>query len=327
MTTTKKSGKGKDATVTTTVTSKSGRSSKRPRSRAGGNRNEAASESMVLSNHFRMLADPCTATLAESAYRGRAGQTSRWSAVTTYNVAGDTAFFCGVNPAAMSGFAGTFANSATLFAPVYSLAMPGQAFLLANADSWRAIGACIDVDYVGTELNRSGVIYGGILPSTALPAGVATSVDLTKVLLSNEVRTPDRQISQLWFPGVDNELPGDTGVTQYEAGRNSFCVLAEGLPPGVQLRLRFTFIIEWFPKISTGLSMPTAVAGTNPTAAYEKLHTMGKEEPAFTHSFTSGIRHRVNQYAAAGGRMLVDGAVGLAMGQMYTGRDRRRIRN
>lgn len=249
----------------------------------------------VLENHWRMLHDPCFATLAESAYRGRAGIVSRFTSVNTFTAGGFTAAAFVYNPAAASSAQFAVAASGTAATPSYDQVMPGQPYLLATAESWRVIALCVDIDYVGTELNRSGMVYGGVVPANTIPAGVATSVDQIKVLLSNATRTPDRELSQLWFPGVGNEEYADLAV--YDNTFNSLALCFENMPSGLQVRIRVTTIYEWLPKVNTGIIMPSPVNGSNPPAAYEKLFEKAKATPGFVNSFRQGASDTMNRAA------------------------------
>lgn len=265
---------------------------------------------MVLANHFRMIRDPCNATLSESAYPGRAGLTSRFTGINTYTAGADTAFLGLYNPAAFSLAYATLANSATSVAPVYGTPLVGQSYLLTNADSWRVVGFCLDIEYIGTELQRSGVIYGGILPGDAITAGTPTTVDTVKVLLPQETRTPDRPLQLFWFPGVDDQKYHDlVGISDTY---NMVCLCMENMPAGVQVRVRHTTIVEWLPKTVLGMSMPSPVGGSNPPAAYERLHDAARQSPGFVNSLAAGAYDRAQAYAYGIGQRGVDGIVGAA---------------
>lgn len=265
--------------------------------------------SSVLENHWRMLHDPCYATLAESAYRGRAGIVSRFTGVNTYTAGAFTAAAFVFNPAATAGTQFAVAASNTPATPVYDQVMPGQAYLFTTAETWRVIGMCVDIDYVGTELNRSGMIYGGIVPANQVAAGVATTVDQIKVLLSNTTRTPDREIAQMWFPGVGNEnyIGESTGVS-FQDANNSLVLCFENMPTGLQVRLRVTTIYEWLPRVNTGIIMPSPVTGNNPPAAYEKLFEKARATPGFIDSFRQGASDTMNRAAYYAGSAGVNAA-------------------
>lgn len=287
----------------------------------------ASAMSVVAHNHYRMLRDPCHATLGESAYPGRAGLTSRFTGITTYSGGTDTAFYASYAMSALAQASGTAASSATSFIPVYGIGLPGQSYMIANADSYRVIGACISMEYTGTELNRSGIIYGGVLPASTIPAGVATSIDALKVLLSSETRTPDTRTLEInWFPGTNDSEYVKTTDAVYTDSHNNVTIAMESMPAGVQMKVRVTVIIEWLPKISLGMSMPSPVAGTNPPAFYEALHTKASQDASFSDAFGTGAADRGRQYAYYAGQRMVDATAGVAMSMLARG-GRRAIRN
>lgn len=266
----------------------------------------------VLRNHWEMIADPCFATLAESAYRGRSGIVSRFTQLSTYNTGVSTGLVAVFNPAAGSGNVTGFTDSTIpTAAVVYNYALPGQAFLLANSEGSRVIGACLDIDYLGTELNRSGMFYGGVVLGDSVPAGVGITPDSYKQLLPNQCRTPDRQVTQLWFPGVGNEGYGNVGAssTAFTSEYNSLGFIAEGLPAGIQIRIRLTTVVEWLPLQGVGVAMPSPTSGYNPVGAYERLHDAAAKTTAFTHSFAAGASEKATAYARKAGETLVDVAV------------------
>lgn len=283
--------------------------------------------STVAANHWRMVSDPCGAPLAESAYPGRSGITSRFTGVFTYAGGTETAFLANYNFAALAAAINPLLASTTSVTQSYNVVLPGQTFLNANAAAFRTIGACVSIQYVGTELNRAGTIYGGVLTANSIPAGIATTVDACKVLLPNETRTPGERILDLkWFPGyAEMEYDVSSGSDNFNNDHNALCVAAAGMTAGLGLVIRVTTIVEWLPKLTLGMSMPSPVAGTNPPAFYEALHEQASRSGIFTAAFqAAGMR--ANQYAAYAGQRMVDASVSAAVGYLSQGA-RRRIRN
>lgn len=298
--------KGRKSTKTVTT---SGKGPRRGGSRAG----KPEPTFNALTGHFQMLADPCNSTLAESAYRGQSGIPSRFTRSWTASGSADTAYFYQVNPADISAMTFSLANSAAAFTPVTNTLGAGRTFLTNNASSWRVIGYCLDVDYIGTELNRSGKLYTGIIPSSNIPAGVATAVDTLKVLFTNNTRTPDKPLQSKWFPGVTNEDYASAGNSTFINSNNSVCFLAENMPAGVSLSFKETIVLEWIPQPGLGFVTPNALSGTNPIATVERLHQAAKSSPSFVHSFTDAASHELVRYGKVAGRYAVSaGMQGLA---------------
>jgi hypothetical protein len=270
------------------------------------------SGSSVLNNHWNMLRDPCSSAIGESAYRGAAGIPSRFTRTFAVNAPGSTAFYYVGNPAALAATNNPVATSATAFTPVYNQAGAGQTFIAANASAVRVIGYCLTVDYLGTELNRSGKLYTGCVPSKFVTGGVATTIDAIKSTLSDCTRTPDHSLESKWFPGVQNEeyaLYSDIEMV-FSSGNNSLVVLAENMPDGVQLEIKETIIVEWQPLTGLGFVAAPAVGGTNPVAAVERLHGLAHNDPSFFAAFRTGASTAASKYAHAAGRGFVDLAAG-----------------
>lgn len=322
-TTTRGKGKGAKTTVKTTKSSTGTQTTRKGRSR-GGNKRRAPTMAggFIASQHWNMVRDPCHANLGESAYPGRAGLTNRFKSVTTYTTGTDTSILMSYNPASLAGAVNSAANSSTVVNPAYTVHMPGQLHLLANADSWRPIGCCLDIEYIGTELNRSGAIYGGVLPASNLPAGFNTTVDLVKTLLTGESRTPDHSLQLNWFPGTgDMDYSKSTDPT-FADTHNNLTVCAEGLPAGLSLKVTVTVIVEWLPNVALGMTMPPPTAGTNPPAFYEHLHEKAAQSGAFN-AFVTGAGQRGRAYAYYAGQRMVDATAGVAMASMYRSRNAR----
>lgn len=265
----------------------------------------------VLAKHWGMLVNPCEATLGESAYRGAAGIPSRFTRTQTISVDGAASFTYIANPAALSYFQTAVLSSATPIVPVYASPMAGNTFVTANSFAFRIIGFCLSVEYVGSELNRSGKLYTGVLPAQTITGGVATTADAIKSILTSSCRTPDAELESLWFPGVGNEEYSSGLVAEevYGNGHNSLVFIAENMPDGIQIQIRETVIVEWQPRTGQGFTASSPAGGSNPVSAYEKLHRAAHAEGAFG-GFRQGMATRASQYAHSVGSGFVDLAAG-----------------
>lgn len=306
-------GKGKTKTVRTTKTASTqarngSKNRQGKKTKMGGNYDQ-----MVLRSHLNMLVDPCNASLNQSAYAGRAGITNRFSAISSYTAGGDSSAIGLFSPAALTFSFNTAAGPGVTVTPVFNQALAGNAFIAANSDAMRVIGFCLNISYLGTELDRKGAIYGGNLPSSAIPAGSGVNVDTAKVLLTSEARTPDRELELRWFPGVqDAEYNKWTDPDVFKDTHNTLVLCMENLPAGLQVRIRHTVIVEWLPKLSIGMSMTSPVGGSNPPAAYEHLHAAVRDTPGFVNAFTDGMHSQASKVANAAGQYAVNVAVGAA---------------
>jgi hypothetical protein len=269
---------------------------------------------VTLINHWKMLSDPCNAFLTESAYRGQAGMTARFARTFTLSGGSTTNYVYIANPQACATDSAGVLTPSTSYTPTYGGSFAGAAFLTANASAFRVIGFCLEIDYIGTELDRQGKVYTGVLPASQFIAGVPTTIDQMKLLLPNSTRTPDGSLESKWFPGVENEEfnAGNSGAGAFSNGRNGLVFIAENMPNGIQLVLTETVIYEWLPYSGTGFIMPSAVGGHNPAAAYERLHAAANADPSFAKSFSMGFGHSLKSAAHEAGQRM--GAAAWSLG-------------
>lgn len=249
-------------------------------------------DDMVLRQHWAMASDPCGAVLAQSAYRGQAGITSRFTQSITLNSGTNTNFLYAANPAALASTYSTVPTTSGGNVYVYGTGIAGQSFVAANASTCRIVGFCVSVEYLGSELARSGKLYTGIVPTDTIAGGATYSVDNVKTILVDSCRTPDHQLEAKWFPGVHNEEYSQfdsLGETFIDAN-NMLIICGESLPPGCQILLRETVIVEWLPKVGLGYTAPVGVGGSNPVAAFERLHAMASKDPSFFAAFRHGAQ-------------------------------------
>jgi hypothetical protein len=263
----------------------------------------------VLAGHWDMVSNPCFSDLAESAYRGQSGFTQRFTSVRTYTTGTDTAFLALYSPAGAAMSFKSGAADTTVFTPVFDIATTGQTFLAATASQWRCIGFCVDIEYVGTELARAGVIGSGTYVPNTIPAGTATNVLNVSPMFSNVTRTSDQTMTAKWFPGVGNErymALGEGNDLLFGNDTTALAIYGVNMPAGLQVRFVETAIYEWLPKTLQGINYPSATAGRNPVGAFERIHDMASRDPSFAHSFLAGAKTKLGKYGRMAGESAMD---------------------
>lgn len=226
-----------------------------------------------VEGHLRMVLDPCNAPLVPTAYRGSDGYLTRFNnvySITTGNTS--TAFVFAFYPAYNGVWYGSLADANATGTASWATPGPGQAFLLASAESQRAVSACVRAEYVGTELDRQGVIYTGVVPETAL-SSLSTFVQ-KQALLQKVIRTPDHTIETKWVPmSIEEEYwaPGPTAPGS-SSDRNVIVLIGSGFGAGVQFNFQTTLIAEWRPKYGIGMQQPTP-STRDPPAGLERVRT------------------------------------------------------
>lgn len=222
--------------------------------------------------YAKLLADPCNAELTPSVFAGANGALlARFEYDQIFNNGatdiGSAGYFCpgaicqsAVNNAV--GFGGPWSSDTIPGALVNATPaiQPGNAFLNANASGVRAIAACIQVNYMGSELDRSGVIAVGCAKLSSVTASVNTST--LRTLAQVVQRMPDAPLEYRLPPTESSEIFRDPSSTVNPIGEPTAQDLpalfwsATGVKAATGIRVRFVVIYEWVPKIGTGMTVP-----------------------------------------------------------------------
>lgn len=294
---------------------------KAPKPKAGPMRRmKVASSAEIdrLAGHIGMVADPCNGPITRTAYRGADGIVTRFKNVTsTTNTVGKSGFVHAFYPAYNSIWAAGVNPSDTPVPNFASLAGPGQSFLLSNAQSQRVVGACVTINYRGTELDRSGVLYLGNLPVAALASGF--TVDQLAALCQHNVRVSDGAIDVKWNPSAAEEEYWDNGAATPDSPgeRNVIVVIGQNFPSATALNfaLTNTLVCEWRPNYGIGLVEPPPSSADVP-AGLERVRTalssFGDWWVSAAHTSAVAIRTGTRMYQAARAtRGVYSGAIGL----------------
>lgn len=229
-----------------------------------------------ITRHVNMIVDPCNAELGPTAYRGADGIVTRFrNVVATGPTVGKTGFIYVYYPA-YNSICTANVNASDVFVYASNTAGPGQTFLLASGASQRAVSACCNLSYTGTELDRCGIIYSGVVPISALAVG-KTITDVA-MLLQNEHRVSDEALEVKWSPGSVEEEYWESGATTPGGGgdRNCIVLVALGLnaaSSSTYFSIVNTLIAEWRPEPGLGLSTPNPSSHDVP-AGLEKVRSV-----------------------------------------------------
>lgn len=222
-------------------------------------RTSQSEDSARVARHVNMIVDPCNAELGPTAYRGSDGIISRFRNFTVVGpTAGKTGFAFVYYPAYNAiQLLGVNTSDTINFVP--TTGGPGQAFLLASGAAQRAVAACSAVTYTGTELDKSGVLYSGVVPIAAL--GAIKRVDEIAALLQHQSRVHDEDLEVKWSPSSVEEQYWESGAgTPSDPGdRNAIVIIGLGFNPlttSNNFTIVNTFIAEWRPEPGQGLSTP-----------------------------------------------------------------------
>lgn len=229
-----------------------------------------------IARHVNMIVDPCGAELGPTAYRGADGIVTRFrNVVATGPTVGKTGFIYVYYPA-YNAICTANVAAGDVFVFTANTAGPGQTFLLASGASQRAVSACCNLSYTGTELDRCGIIYSGVVPISALSVG--KSITDVAMLLQNEHRVSDDPLEVKWSPGSVEEEYWESGATTPGGGgdRNCIVMIALGLNAATSspyFSIVNTLIAEWRPEPGLGLSTPNPSSHDVP-AGLEKVRSV-----------------------------------------------------
>lgn len=227
-----------------------------------------------VSSHLAMVLDPCNSVLGHTAYRGSDGFVSRFKMNQVVNAGGATNNICVVAfYPAYNGISVQFTNDPNAALPTnYATAGPGQAFLLANCGGQRVVGACTEISYTGTELNRQGIIFRGVIPESVMNGA---SVNQLRVLCQSSSRNTGAKMETKWIPSSIEEEYWNTGAAApaEAADRNVIVTVLDAPQASLQaFNLVHTLIVEWRPKLGIGLQVPTPNTPDAP-AGLERVRT------------------------------------------------------
>lgn len=253
---------------------------KQPRAQAraaqGASREIVKASTPVLdtaaARYAKLIADPCNAPLTTTIWPGSTGSfvgrfEQDFITGAGLNSIGGCVVYCpGVNQVWIEGATVTADTNGFVLAPQAIVAYsPGGAFLIPpNVGSFRPVAACMQVMFVGTELNRSGVVSCGVIRSETILNNISTgggggNVNTTlaqlRTLSQHTERTPQEMCEITWRPGPGDMESYSTVVSSLVAvdGRSSLLATFSGLPITTGVRVRIVTVFEWTPAANSGM--------------------------------------------------------------------------
>lgn len=242
-----------------------GRPKTKNKRRKGGRRTGGNAGNSVFDGHMHMVIDPCAAPLSRTIYSGATGIVTRH--VSTGQLAGggsDQALMMGYVPSGYRMVTGSALVGSTAFTPSYTtINVPGYNFLLNTSAQSRVVGACLQIHWNGTEMNRGGTVAYGCFQASGVPA-VATTIDNIFALCPRRTRVVPGELEIRWNPTDEDESysPCDGAITVDNFNdRNGLYFAFQG-PTGAAFGYTLTVLVEWLPKIAQGQPAPPTVRST-----------------------------------------------------------------
>lgn len=127
-----------------------------------------------------------------------------------------------------------------------------------TAGAVRAVSACLQVSYVGSELTRAGVV--SLAQMNRNQAIAFTTTAKLRSSAERVVRMPDGVLEIKLAPNAKNgDFASTVGATAADAGEwPSLVFTATGIPSSTGLRVRLVQVLEWVPTASTGVVSSTS---------------------------------------------------------------------
>lgn len=222
-----------------------------------------------LRSHLGMILDPCSAPLTSPVYSGPTGTVQRFVITGAMQSTTQQAAYLCVNPGGFRTVQAVLADAGTATTPGYGVAdVPGYAYLQANANGARIIGACLEVHWNASETSRGGSISCGVVPGATIRGGVATTINNIYGTLPSKERIPSGTCEIVWNPGKadDSYDPCDSALQVPDFDDKNAMVFAYQGPPGFQLAYTYTVIYEWVPRQGLGQPAQSTVNKSVPDA-------------------------------------------------------------
>jgi hypothetical protein len=233
--------------------------------------------------YARLLSDPCGASLTHPIYAGSEGGIliKAESVFTIMNAAGQTYGAVHWTPGAI-GTGNTellvASNSLNTLSMTADANTPGKVFLAANATGVRCVAACMQVTYLGTELNRAGTIAIGRTQGSLVDPISLTPGDL-ETALEHFSRCPDSTVEMRWVPANMDQSFTDPNVAtpaQERDRKSAITLLSQGLTAASGLRIRLVAIYEYQPRYGTGIATPSSARATSSFSLDDVLNYVQK---------------------------------------------------
>lgn len=307
----------------------------------GGGRNMSAPARRVMASMdagavawAKLLANPCGAKLVHPCYAGGSG------ASTLVRLESDTVLAATGGETGIFGMfipgQGVFLNNVTpiltdLGLSQYSvndISNPGDSYVK-SCSSMRAVAACMQITYPGTEASRSGVVGIGVCDASAVAVfsttamgggGLNMQMNRSRVACEHVQRMPQEVVECKWFPGNADEeafaLPLPADFARNLGGHNGIQFSVSGFPAGVGIRIRCVVVYEaamgafasgQVQVVEPPVSLTTSATVISALTARSPQWYLNKAEAAidYTASFID--------YARQGGKLVQRVAQGVAL--------------
>lgn len=252
-------------------------------------------------DYGRLLADPCYSRIVQPVYAGSgSGQLVR---VESDFILGAEATSVGAAVIFTPGIINASAGSCGVIIPTTVVASDSGTIAWTSSfarapgvgmasifGSVRAVAACLQVQYVGAEQTRAGVV-GLAQMSRGAAAQLTTLADLRSVS-ERVVRTPDGILEIKLAPTADSETfntvdGAGTGIPN-EKNLPSLVVSVSGIPSSTGVRVRLVQVLEWTPKAGSG-GDANVTSSDSDNSLSQVLRRMNAANPTWRYDVLNGL--------------------------------------
>jgi len=228
--------------------------------------------SMAEINHAHMLADPCRGPLVHPVY-GRGDQGSYVTRLEWYQyplTASNVDFQIVVSPAQWCMSVGVLLGQGIAGASgvLGSAGNQWTGTIMDQAYKARALAYCVEVEYTGSEQNRSGLIGLGYNSGKPVTNSQTVSTATFLPLCQEVARCGSKKHEVKWVPNETDQLFMDKNLATEVYGNSSIIICGAGIA-GQALALKHTAVLEWVPKVNAsgaagnGAGLPGPSTGGN----------------------------------------------------------------
>lgn len=233
-----------------------------------------------------LLADPCNGPLVPDVYPGEKGIVSRFVSDTTLSQS--TGLTCGLliyHPA--SGMVHTsgdlVSSSVTTLSYSYGVVSPGYGSLNTIAAKQRCLAACITAFAASASVTSiTGEYACGVCSLDTLANGSSLSFDQAFTLATARGAIERRAVDIKWKPNaLDSRYTTKGTFAGADASDTNVVFLVfRNFPAGLGIAARITGVLEWTPKVGTGVA-PSTTTNSNPLPITDIVARMDARSPSW----------------------------------------------
>lgn len=243
--------------------------------------------------YANLLRDPCYGKLVAPTYSGSVGGilTRFESDYVVNGAATDMGAFVAFTPGILGLTTTTYgsvmgatgaitSDGATITTQNLPAKQPGVALAPSMAAS-RCISACLQVSFMGSELQRSGVCSVGQLTYNDLNGPVSFSLSSIRAMCPTVVKVPDGEVEIKLRPTAESETfyPVNAVANTNLSAHPTLVATMSGIPANTGMRVRMVAVYEWIPQSASGVVAASGNSTTSQNTLTNVVHALDNISP------------------------------------------------